>query len=995
MPHSADTTAQPNSALPTQDGDAVPMPVQSKTENDAPSPQNSKHANQSAIKNSNDNKGTEKELFYTQTDAVSGRFDFDPNPAPLAAEPSCHKIARQSIKHMGTGTIALSDSAITKTTAAIAGARALSQQLEHSESLSGLIPCQQYSSCAVDDIKHVPLVYMCYKHVKTKAKQRSAFLAARDWIKQQAAWRAQAHWDKAKFTELKTAYLQNQGKKARKTPQTDADKQEQQAAPQKKPAADQGQNQKKGATPQAGTSKDSSTKKQGSTRRQAGSKQAAKPKQDAKPTGDSSAKQQAHDEKSAAETKDAAPARPAKVKLMPQSADRLCYCSLTQEYLNTKNFRVFTGKTNAQGTCIIVKQIQDTEQNQAKQDVKHQPAAKQVKKNKAKQGVKHQPAAKQVKKNKAKQGVKHQPAAKQVKKNKAKQGVKHQPAAKQVKKNKANQAKKENKPKIDIQLKARAPFSDGLIHPVTLHIDCNQQEHYEQWRELLAQANDKDELGIKYISLVYQNLHASPERMVKRLVVASCLPGISPFIAKQAIKAFGAWGIDTKDEKKMAAWRVRKVALDFSQKSVAVVTSNDKQYYCFYQDILNLDNKNTAKQWRKLQLKYEQDQRAFSNYLAKINPKFYDEQGRRMTQDEAWTKFGLTEEFLDKRARSLLNVLRDDYRKIAQLRQQAQHKIICMLLPLGGHVIVEKTNFSGLAKRRSVSDGGNDVAALSADAQANSDLAATALQIHYQATRGADNKGTLVCGTNPGAGSNIYITESASGDAAADGRQEQQAVTPSETAQAQVSAQEPALQPSATNQSSAPNLARQAPKSRPGFGRSINHAAPAAFLKAYSNMLAKFGGVLIYAPTNQLKATQRNPLLKVDDPRAFQKLKGGLTQRYKRVIVPHELHRGKKELAIYVKRDFMAAFTLLHAFHNPDLNPDKNKKDELNDVDVAACRKEFQLFLRGYSHAMLHLCDKGLCSDNVKQNLRPSKFDLGAHDWHWGIKARSQIQYFG
>ena len=65
-------------------------------------------------------------------------------------------------------------------------------------------------------------------------------------------------------------------------------------------------------------------------------------------------------------------------------------------------------------------------------------------------------------------------------------------------------------------------------------------------------------------------------------------------------------------------------------------------------------------------------------------------------------------------------------------------------------------------------------------------------------------------------------------------------------------------------------------------------------------MLSKFGGVLINAPTNKLKATQRNPLLKVDDPKAFQKLKGGLTQRYKRVIVPHELHSGKKELAIYV-----------------------------------------------------------------------------------------------
>ena len=104
-----------------------------------------------------------------------------------------------------------------------------------------------------------------------------------------------------------------------------------------------------------------------------------------------------------------------------------------------------------------------------------------------------------------------------------------------------------------------------------------------------------------------------------------------------------------------------------------------------------------------------------------------------MTQDEAWTKFGLTEVFYDKKARYLLNVLRDDSRKIEQLRKQAHHKLICMLLPLGGTVIVEKTNFSGLAKRRSVSDGGNDLEASQADVQADSDLAATTLQTHPQA----------------------------------------------------------------------------------------------------------------------------------------------------------------------------------------------------------------------------------------------------------------------
>ena len=108
-----DTPAQTNSALPSQGGDAGAVSDQSKTGKDYQNQQGSKQANLSTAKGSNDSKNTKNELYYTQTDGVTGRFDFDQNPAPLAAEPSCYKIARQSIKHMGIGTIALSDSGIT------------------------------------------------------------------------------------------------------------------------------------------------------------------------------------------------------------------------------------------------------------------------------------------------------------------------------------------------------------------------------------------------------------------------------------------------------------------------------------------------------------------------------------------------------------------------------------------------------------------------------------------------------------------------------------------------------------------------------------------------------------------------------------------------------------------------------------------------------------------------------------------------------------------
>ena len=176
-----DTPAQTNSALPQQGGDAGAVSDQSKTGEDYQNQQGSKQANQSTAKGSNDSKNTKNELYYTQTDGVTGRFDFDQNPAPLAAEPSCYKIARQSTKHMSIGTIALSDSGITKTNAAIAAARALSQQLEHSASLEGLIPGQQYHSCADEDIKHVPRVYLRYKLVKTKPQQLSLGLPPKKW----------------------------------------------------------------------------------------------------------------------------------------------------------------------------------------------------------------------------------------------------------------------------------------------------------------------------------------------------------------------------------------------------------------------------------------------------------------------------------------------------------------------------------------------------------------------------------------------------------------------------------------------------------------------------------------------------------------------------------------------------------------------------------------------------------------------------------------------
>ena len=61
------TPAKTNSALPSQGGDAGAVSDQSKTGEDCQNQQNSKQANQSTAKGSNDSKNTKKELYYTQT----------------------------------------------------------------------------------------------------------------------------------------------------------------------------------------------------------------------------------------------------------------------------------------------------------------------------------------------------------------------------------------------------------------------------------------------------------------------------------------------------------------------------------------------------------------------------------------------------------------------------------------------------------------------------------------------------------------------------------------------------------------------------------------------------------------------------------------------------------------------------------------------------------------------------------------------------------------
>ena len=110
-------------------------------------------------------------------------------------------------------------------------------------------------------------------------------------------------------------------------------------------------------------------------------------------------------------------------------------------------------------------------------------------------------------------------------------------------------------------------------------------------------------------------------------------------------------------------------------------------------------------------------------------------------------------------------------------------------------------------------------------------------------------------------------------------------------------------------------------------GKSIQNAAPAAFLGMLAWILKKLGGQLIKAPTQVIAATQRNPLLPSSDPRAFTKLPGGLSQRFKPVIVP--VMKGDevvREDVLELQRDFIAAFTLQHLTYNPELETKQKGK---------------------------------------------------------------------
>ena len=172
-----------------------------------------------------------------------------------------------------------------------------------------------------------------------------------------------------------------------------------------------------------------------------------------------------------------------------------------------------------------------------------------------------------------------------------------------------------------------------------------------------------------------------------------------------------------------------------------------------------LNTKRRVQQWKSLLRKKEQDQRAYNKYMAKINPRFYDAHDRRLSNAEVYAKFGYIKEWHDNKALRLLNVLREDNRKIAQFRHDAHLKLIYKLLPLGGIVITEQMNYHSLAECARINplqNGGerNSAAMQREMHQVQFDQEDLSLQTHHRSNKSAQSatSGTSshrVTGTHP------------------------------------------------------------------------------------------------------------------------------------------------------------------------------------------------------------------------------------------------------
>lgn len=482
-----------------------------------------------------------------------------------------------------------------------------------------------------------------------------------------------------------------------------------------------------------------------------------------------------------------------------------------------------------------------------------------------------------------------------------------------------------NKGKLcGLKLWGRIFSSDHRLHPVSLPISFNPKIQGVFWNTLLQQRKGK--LKIAFTQLNYGVKRIKKGQLQKQINVCCCIHGLSPVVSAEIKKVFEQHGIDLNSKEQMQQWRKRVVALDLGTGTIAVCASNGEEIELDFMDILLLSgDKETIKQAQQLKDNIAQAQYDYSKYQLSINPQLYNERGARLSIAELRAAKISTIERRDQMSEFLLNKLRRCHCDFEFFRHQQHFKLICALLPLGGSVRVEPMNYQGMAKRRQVKEGASSSTLISPKDRDTASTANLVSQTRPSASEITSNNhlGSVRSESQPDANVNPFFTRNAS-----------------------------STRTSINNfKWSNPNL----PKTKSGYGRTIGSAAPRTFVSLYQWYIIKLGGSFEEVNSNRLKASQIDPFVPADDPKAYQKL--GLSERYHMITDPIDKSGATK---IPIQRDLWAAFIIAHACGK-----------DLGEVDVEACKRDFTSFLMAYEKIMKQLEQQS--SDRVRGNIALKK----------------------
>ena len=658
-----------------------------------------------------------------------------------------------------------------------------------------------------------------------------------------------------------------------------------------------------------------------------------------------------------------------KLKVLSESNDRLLEYSLSAEFLNPKSFNFFTGQGSASGTYLKF--------------TKPQPVVAQGDASKSKESGQNNEAT--ADKADASTADKDQNSAPEESALPVTARQDTEPTADQVHKSTENESQgtaQPNKgakgeddqrqkppPALEITLVGRAMGSDGKVHTLRAPIKFDPKGRGKLWYHFWVEHTEAWP-GIQQISLLFKVVRYNHKRANKRIVVSTCLKGRAPCFSQQLRRAFARHGIDIDNEEQRNAWLQRKVAIDMGNQVLTFMAKVKARTYLDFCDILYFHgSKSLKRKWARLHQREKEVQAELSQHQAQINPKLATEQGR-ISKAQQNALYGTNREFCDQKSRELLNQLRAIKRDIVNLRDQLHFALICNIIPYGGVIVTELMSYSGLKKRRQVK--GGDKTDSRTETSLASDTKTTQAQ-SQKARAHADSVGVAQSSN----GGNAKKHQARNGSVKANQKAQSQTVHHKAAAKGKIKAAR-----NSTSQSKAAEYAQRNPaKTRPGSGGTIAKAAPASFDSKLALVAGKLGGRVEHANTPVLKATQRNPFLESDDPRAFSGGPSSLGERHHEVIIPPSDSNGTEQTVTY-QRDALSTNAMYHSRYNSALDSadkKKSKDKQLNDVDRDACLQDRASFERAHRKALeRQYSGKAHSSKNIKKILPPREKVLPA-----------------